>query len=132
MTARDVCSVLLGLCLLPTPAARADNAVPGISEGERFTQQDGESLYRAICQSCHMADGRGAQGAGAYPSLAGNAKLANAPYLAYTVLHGRKGMPPFQNLLTDQQVAEITNFVRTHLGNHAMEPIGASEVKALR
>jgi mono/diheme cytochrome c family protein len=104
----------------------------GISEGFRFGQKDGESLYRAVCQSCHMPDGQGAQGAGMYPALAGNAKLAASRYPAYNVLQGRKGMPAFKNMLSDEQIAEVTNYVRTHMGNAYKDPITAADVKAMR
>jgi mono/diheme cytochrome c family protein len=118
-------------------ACAASDATPGpltagISEGFRFDQKDGESLYRAVCQSCHMADGQGAQGAGMYPALAGNTKLAASSYPAYNVLHGRKGMPSFKYMLSDEQVAEVTNYVRTHMGNAYKDPITAATVKALR
>jgi mono/diheme cytochrome c family protein len=104
----------------------------GISEGARFNQKDGESLYRAVCQSCHMPEGQGAQGAGMYPALAGNAKLAASRYPAYNVLQGRKGMPAFKNMLSDEQIAEVTNYVRTHMGNAYKDPITAADVKAMR
>jgi mono/diheme cytochrome c family protein len=104
----------------------------GISEGFRFGQQDGESLYRAVCQSCHMADGQGAQGAGRYPALAGNPKLAAGLYPAYNVLNGRKGMPGFKNALSDEQIAQVTNYVRTHMGNAYKDAVTAADVKAMR
>ena len=103
-----------------------------ISEGFRFGQNDGEALYRAVCQSCHMADGQGAQGAGMYPALAANPKLASSRYPAYNVLHGRKGMPGFKNMLNDEQIAEVTNYVRTHMGNAYKDPLTAADVKAMR
>jgi mono/diheme cytochrome c family protein len=112
--------------------AWADNANGGISEGYRFSEQDGESLYQAICQSCHMSAGQGAQGAGMYPALAGNARLASAQYPVYTVLHGRKGMPAFGAMLSDDQVAAVANYLRTHLGNHYTDAVTAAEVKTLR
>ena len=121
--------------LLPAAGQAADNssaAVPGISEGWRFDEADGESLYRAICQGCHMPDGKGAQGAGMYPALAGNAKLAAGAYPIYTVLNGRKGMPGFKTMLSDAQVAEVTNYVRTHLGNSYKDAVTAADVKSLR
>jgi len=40
----------------------------------QFAHQDGATLYRAICQGCHMPDARGAKGAGEYPALAANPK----------------------------------------------------------
>jgi mono/diheme cytochrome c family protein len=125
---------LLGLSSVGAGAA-SDAAGPitaGISEGVRFGQRDGESLYRAVCQSCHMPDGQGAQGAGMYPALAGNAKLAASRYPAYNVLQGRKGMPAFKNMLSDEQIAEVTNYVRTHMGNAYKDPITAADVKAMR
>jgi mono/diheme cytochrome c family protein len=131
-------SFLIGSCLalscgLAGAASDATGSITaGISEGFRFSQKDGESLYRAVCQSCHMADGRGAQAAGMYPALAGNAKLAASSYPAYNVLHGRKGMPGFKNMLTDEQVAEVTNYVRTHMGNAYKDLITPADVKALR
>ena len=57
-------------------------------------QRDGEVIYRTVCQGCHMPDAQGAVGAGAYPALASDAKLADAEYPALVVLNGSKGMPP--------------------------------------
>jgi mono/diheme cytochrome c family protein len=79
-----------------------------------------------------MPEGQGAQGAGMYPALARNTKLAAGIYPAYTVLNGRKGMPSFRMLMTDQQIAEVTNYVRTHLGNSYKDAVTAADVKALR
>jgi mono/diheme cytochrome c family protein len=121
-----------GLLLLVPAAAWADSSTAGISEGFRFSQQDGEAIYRASCQSCHMATGLGAQGAGMYPALAGNSKLAAKTYPAYTVLKGRKGMPAFGQMMSDQQIAAVANYVRTNLGNDYKDALTAAEVKALR
>lgn len=128
-------AIAMAALVLTAGGQAADNstaAVPGISEGWRFGESDGESLYRAICQGCHMPDGKGAQGAGMYPALAGNAKLAAGIYPVYTVLNGRKGMPAFKNMLSDAQVAEVTNYVRTHLGNSYKDAVTAADVKAVR
>lgn len=124
----------LVVCLLWAHAApqAADNAPVTISEGARFVEKDGESLYRAVCQSCHMPDGQGAKGAGMYPALAGNPTLAAASYPVYNVLHGRKGMPAFGKVLSDEQVAEVTNYVRTQMGNRYTDAVTAADVKALR
>ncbi len=112
--------------------AQADNANGGISDGYRFGEQDGASLYRAVCQSCHMPAGQGAQGAGMYPALARNPRVAASRYVASNVLHGRRGMPAFKNALSDEQVAQVVNYVRTHLGNDYQDPISAADVKSLR
>jgi mono/diheme cytochrome c family protein len=97
-----------------------------------FVPQSGEALYADICQGCHMPGGVGAIGAGAYPALAGNPKLATTGYPVFLIIHGRKGMPPFGNLLTDQQVAAVTNYIRTHFGNDFPDPVSAADARAAR
>jgi len=127
-------SVLLALGLAITTARAAD--APPASEGEH--------LYTTICQGCHMANGEGAVGAGTYPKLAGNLRLASWQYAALTVLQGRNGMPPFgaiadvepalakmMGALTDAQIAAVVNYVRTHFGNDFKDKASVAEVKAL-
>lgn len=99
---------------------------------ERFTQTDGEALYRTTCQACHMEDGRGDAGAGAHPPLAGNPKVASKHFLAGVILIGYQGMPRFGNQMSDDQVAEVTNYVRSHFGNDYSDQITRGEVAALR
>ncbi|WP_029921820.1 c-type cytochrome [Nevskia soli] len=102
----------------------------------------GEEIYSRICQGCHMPQGQGAVGAGHYPKLAGDPRLASWQYMALTVLDGRNGMPPF-GLPTDQvqetrtvhlsdaQVADVVNYVRSHFGNAYKDKVTASQVTAL-
>src|ERR1700674_396047 len=94
----------------------------------RFMQRDGEAIYRAVCQGCHMAAGQGAVGAGAYPALAKNPKLESGGYPVTIVVNGLKAMPPFGSLLDDDQVAAVVNFVRTHFGNDYRDSVPAAEV----
>jgi mono/diheme cytochrome c family protein len=49
-----------------------------LSAGFAFSEGGGEELYANVCQGCHMPDGKGATGAGTYPSLAGD-KALEAP-----------------------------------------------------
>ncbi len=119
--------------IFPLPASAANDAPAVVlSDGWRFAEQDGESLYRASCQGCHMAQGEGASGAGHFPALAGNPRLAGAAYPVYNVLHGRHGMPSFGKYMSDEQVAEVVNYTRTHLGNHYSDAVTAADVKKLR
>ena len=120
------------LALAGAAAPAADNSTAELSEGFRFAQKDGESLYRAVCQSCHMPDGQGAKGAGMYPALAGNPKLAAGLYPAYNVLNGRKGMPAFKAMLSDDQIAAVTNYVRTNMGNAYKDAVTPAQIKAMR
>ena len=76
-----VASALMTLTLAATASvAQAQSPSPFSSNPFRFTHQDGEAIYRNVCAGCHMPDGRGASGAGAYPALARNAKLEAAGY----------------------------------------------------
>jgi mono/diheme cytochrome c family protein len=95
-------------------------------------QQGGEATYKGICQSCHMPDARGAKGAGAYPALAGNEKLSVSGYPVSVVVHGLKTMPAFGGSLSDQQIAALVNYVRTHFGNHYTDLVTPDDVKAAR
>jgi mono/diheme cytochrome c family protein len=129
--------VALAILLLTPVCSRGDEPPPLSPPGSffapgQFIHRDGATLYRAICQGCHMADARGAQGAGMYPALAANVKLASAPYPVLTVLNGRHGMPPLGAYLSDTQVAEVVNFVRTHFDNHYTDAVTPGDVAKLR
>ena len=123
--------LILTLVLLAS-AARAD--APGPSFGSRyaFTEQGGAAIYASVCAGCHMADGRGAIGAGRYPALAQDANLAPAGYAIDRVLHGYKAMPPLGRLLTDAQIADVVGFIRSDLGNDYPDPPSAADVAASR
>jgi mono/diheme cytochrome c family protein len=116
--------------LLAGPALGAP--APDFLSGADAAQATGEQLYTHICQACHMPGGQGAVGAGAYPALAHNAKLAAGAYPVVMVLHGRGAMPAIGEHLTDAQVAAVVTYVRTHLGNRYTDAITTDQVKALR
>jgi mono/diheme cytochrome c family protein len=122
-------AVLLGasasLCALSSAVAQEIYA-------GKFPQQTGEDLFRNICQGCHMPDAKGAIGAGAYPALAGNPRLAASIYPITVVLHGQRAMPPFGESLTDEQVASVINYVRTHFGNRYKDQVTPAAVHARR
>ena len=112
--------------------AFAQSPEPAFSVGPRFQESSGESIYRATCQACHMAQGQGAKGAGAYPPLASNPRLASAEYPLYVVINGQKGMPAFGKMLSDEQIASVVGYARTHFGNQYPDAISAESVKKLR
>jgi len=121
----------LGL-LLATAAAAPDPAAAQNFDLGKFSQQSGEDLFHNVCQGCHMPDAKGAIGAGAYPALAANPRLAAAVYPLTVVLHGQRAMPPFAAQLDDQQVANVLNYVRTHFGNRYKDKITPAAVAARR
>jgi mono/diheme cytochrome c family protein len=112
--------------------ALADSAGVTFSRGNQFTQTDGAGLYASLCQACHMDQGQGAVGAGHYPALAKNESLESADYPIYVILHGQKAMPPVGKMLSDEQVAAVVNYVRTHFGNDYKDAATAENVKEAR
>lgn len=120
------------LTAFSSSVAFADSAGATFSTGDKFSQKTGEDLYANLCQACHMEKGEGAVGAGKYPALAKNTNLESAGYPIYVILHGQKGMPPVGQMLDDEQVAAVVNYVRTHFGNDYKDAATAQDVKDAR
>ncbi len=122
---------LLALAAM-TAVAQAGEPWPTFGNPYAFTEQGGEAVYRSVCAGCHMPEGHGARGAGSYPSLADNPRLAASGYPVAVVLKGQKAMPPFGGSLTDEQVAGVVGFIRTHFGNSYADAPTAADVAAGR
>jgi mono/diheme cytochrome c family protein len=112
--------------------ARANEPWPTFGSPFKFTEQSGEAIYRSVCSGCHMPNGHGASGAGTYPSLIDDPRLAGASYPIDMVLRGREAMPPFGRTLTDGQIAAVVEYVRTHFGNRFADAVTEANVAALR
>jgi len=125
-------AAVLLLAIIAAPGSRAAPPEATLSPGFRFSEQSGEALYTNVCQACHMGGGEGAVGAGRYPALAKDENLRTAGYSVYVVLHGYKAMPPFARLMSDDQVAAVVNYVRTHFGNAYTDAVTADDVKSAR
>jgi mono/diheme cytochrome c family protein len=123
--------ILAGTVLLAA-TAYGDPPGPTLSPSWQFSEQTGEALYLNVCQACHMGKGEGAIGAGRYPPLEKNERLAASGYVLHVVLNGQKAMPPFARMMNDDQVAAIVNYVRTHFGNDYPEAVTAADVKSAR
>jgi len=133
-------ALVLALAVAAPWPACADDA--GIFNASILVTTDGKQIYEQICQACHMPDARGATGAGHYPSLYKDATLGSRQYVALTLLAGRRNMPAFGArhaigflgpplTLTEEQIAAVVNYVRTHFGNQYSDPISAGEVRSL-
>lgn len=100
----------------------------------------GAQLYDGYCASCHQAKGEGASGGG-LPSLFHNTALghANTDNLVMVMLEGVKHqpdapdvlMPGFADLLTDQQVATLGNYLLAKYGNPNAK-VTVTQVRTLR
>jgi mono/diheme cytochrome c family protein len=96
----------------------------------RESLRAGKQLYEDHCSSCHQSDGKGR--AGSIPALAGNdAVTASEPY--NVIMAMLEGFPPqgtwgamgsFADSLSDEQIADIANYVRSAWGNDA--PLNAT------
>ena len=102
----------------------------------------GEARCTSSNAQCHGDRGQGEPGA--FPALAGNraVTLADPTNLVRVVLQGGylpatagnprpHGMPPFQQTLSDEEVAAVTTFVRNSWGNQA-PGVGTIEVYRAR
>jgi mono/diheme cytochrome c family protein len=133
------CTGLLLLCCAVTAHAQTTDAANVFSTAANMP--DGETIFHSICQGCHMPDAKGAIGAGTYPALTGNPRLVSPQYMAAVILNGRHDMPSFGKLggpahfndtqLSDEQIAEVINYIRTHFGNHYTDSITAAQVAAM-
>ena len=131
------------LLLAGSSFALAQTSDNTLYTNDSLTHADGEAIFHAICQGCHMPDAKGAIGAGTYPALVNNPKLASPQYMAAVILFGRHDMPSFverpaahgnffkDTMLTDEQIAEVIHYVRTHFGNHYTNGITAADVAAM-
>ncbi|GJL76766.1 cytochrome c [Nitrosomonas sp.] len=115
---------------------------PEISENMQKYLSQGQQLYEKYCQECHGTSGEGAPGI--YPSLAGNRSVVMASplntirsileggYPATTAGNPRPyGMPPFQEILHDEEIALVATFIRNTWGNRG-SPVTPIDVERSR
>ena len=138
-SARPLAAVAMAgmVLMLSAPSVQADEQtrsqpLTSLSTGFRFTEPTGAELFASVCQGCHMPDGNGATGAGTYPSLQKDSNLAASGYPVYVVVRGQKAMPPVGAMMSDEQVAAVVNYLRTHFGNQYQDAVTAEDVKRVR
>ena len=136
MSERDIHAI--AVYLKDLPAGEPEPAVTPLSQAQI---DDGGKIYKSACIACHEADGRGAPRI--YPPLPGNANLqsADASSTIRIVLEGAQtlttarapnggSMPAYEAKLSDQQIADVTNFIRNSWGNAAPAVTAADVAKA--
>jgi mono/diheme cytochrome c family protein len=132
--------LLLLLSIAAAASALADS--PLFTARSSLPSLNGEQIYEHICQGCHMPGGQGAVGAGHYPKLAADKNFVSWQFVAVTVLNGRNGMPPFgypsgQDMqsgpphLSDAQIADVVNYVRSNFGYTYKPQVTAKQIAAL-
>ena len=105
-------------------------------------RMDGEEVYQRVCQSCHQMQGQGIPGV--FPPLVESDWVTgDKGRLIRLLLHGMAGtievggttysgaMPPWGGSLSDEQIAQVSTYIRTNWGNEA-PAVTADEVARVR
>jgi mono/diheme cytochrome c family protein len=123
----------------------------GISESNRYVSQekktlqasisDGKEIYQEFCVTCHLSNGKGTPGS--VPPLAGSDWLSNKRKDSiHAVKYGQSGpivvngknynntMPPMG--LTDEEVADVMNYVMNSWGNKQKKQLTNGEVFTIK
>ncbi len=106
------------------------HAEDGLMRGDagKIKITSGEQIYKSVCQGCHMSDGKGATGAGRYPSLANNENLEYAEYAIFVITYGQKAMPAMGEVLTDEQIVDVVTYIRTNFGNAYTDEVTVDQI----
>ena len=136
MSDADVHAIAVYLKDLP-PGEREPNVLPP----PEAQMTDGQKVYRSACVACHEVDGSGAPRI--YPPLPGNANLQSAIAASYAAHHPRRradaddaaraesgSMPAYADKLSDQEIADVTTYIRNSWGNSASAVTAAQVAKA--
>ena len=103
---------------------------------------NGKIVYTNNCMNCHMEDGKGLSGA--FPPIAKSDYLKRpSKDLIAVILKGQSGeikvngvvyngMMPAQDYLSDQEIADVLNYINNSWGNKNLKPILPAQVKPLR
>ena len=100
----------------------------------------GAKIYSNFCASCHLSSGEGIEGV--FPPLKNSNWLTEKrEKTIHAVKHGVSGPitvngKEYDNLmpslgLTDQEVADVMNYINNSWGNNVKEPVTVKEVAAI-
>jgi mono/diheme cytochrome c family protein len=113
---------------LPPSDPRSRGAAPPLTEEVDKLLARGGEIYKTLCEDCHGNLGQGRPNA--YPALAGNRGVTLASpinairsilyggYVPLTASNPRPyGMPPFAQMLHDDEIALVLSYIRNAWGN---------------
>ncbi|ANI99924.1 hypothetical protein A8O14_07490 [Polynucleobacter wuianus] len=131
----DADLLAMGVYLKSLPANSSLNNVNKVIDKSTL---EGARLYIDNCSGCHQSSGRGIQNV--IPPLASNpAVLApNGSNVVKVIIRGigsRNGyipMPSFASRLSDEEIAQLSNYVRGSWGNAAAPNVTEAMVKHIR
>ncbi len=135
LTREDTHAMAVYLKSLPAQDSNSATVTPNQAKS-------GEAIYKERCSSCHQSSGRG--GLFTAPPVAGSAvaQADDPAALINIILYGPETsrdiatgswetMKPFKDVLSDQEVAAVSNYLRGSWGNRG-RPVSASEVSKQR
>jgi mono/diheme cytochrome c family protein len=138
MSDADIRAIAIYLKDLPAGAPE-----PEVPPPLQTQMTDGEKIYKGACIACHEADGSGAPRI--YPPLPGNANLqsVDAANTLRIILDGAQtvttprapntgSMPAYRDKLSDQEISDVTTYIRNSWGNAASAVTPAQVTKARR
>lgn len=105
------------------------------------SREAGKEIYAEFCMQCHLPNGKGTPKT--IPPLAGSNWLVDKRTASiHAVKYGQSGpievneniydnsMPPMG--LTDEEVADVMNYIMTSWGNKQKKPVTESEVASIK
>lgn len=102
----------------------------------------GQEVYANNCQSCHMEKGEGVEGS--FPPLAKSDYLMKDPKRSIAIILKGQSDPikvngkeytmamPAQDYLSDEQIADVINYISNSWGNTYKAVITPAQIKAAR
>src|SRR5258707_14492312 len=120
----------VGAIALYLKAVPAGTPEPAVTPPPPQQMADGQRIYQSGCIACHEVDGTGAPRI--YPPLPGNANLQSADPSSTLriILDGVQSvttprapnagsMPAYADKFSDQEIADVTTYIRNAWGNAA-------------
>jgi len=107
------------------------NDIPSDPELQQYAVNKGAAVYRTFCSQCH---GSGAAGGEGYPNLLDDDWLwgGTVDAIHYTIRHGIRNeqdmdaryseMPVFGEILSDEEIEQVANYVYAMSGRDAPSP----------
>ena len=102
----------------------------------------GQQVYASNCMSCHMENGEGVEGA--FPTLVKTEfVIGDVQRLVKIIAHGQTGEitvngtvynmeMPTQGHLSDQEIADVANYIRNSWGNKSKKAVSITDVAKVR
>lgn len=139
----NILNVIIVITLFMGAAEKNDTGMAVEPDRERMmmAEENGESLYKRHCISCHQADGSGVPSM--YPPLEDNERVLGEPEpLIKVLLMGDKapfsvdedeymGAMASYKYLSDEKVATLLTYIRQNFNNDAGD-ITPAQVKEVR